>query len=109
MAKFSKRVLSQEVIQLHLNNAEVFKGKKQQWLPEVILNLPKSKRRISSFYRGCQLQVIGHLNGVSVEYNSLVLTYSDFRYRNAISPKSKLERYRESWVQQLTDRAQFYL
>ena len=107
--RIRQRVISKENIRLNLNNVEVFKGKHTQWLPEIILNLPKTKRRISSFYLGRHLQVIGRLNEVSVENNRLSLTFSDFRYRNAITPQSSLSRRLDSWVMQLTDRARFYL
>ncbi len=106
--RIRQRVISKENIRLKLNNVEVFKGKHTQWLPEIILNLPKTKRRISSFYLGRHLQVIGRLNEVSVENNRLSLTFSDFRYRNAITPQSSLSRRLDSWVMQLTDRARFY-
>lgn len=107
--RIRQRVIGPEIIRLNMNNVEVFKAEQKQWLPEIILNLPKSKRRISSFYLGRDLQVIGRLNEVSVENNRLNLTYSDFRYRNAIAPQNTLTRRRDSWVLKLTDRAQFYL
>ena len=45
----------------------------------------------------------------ALKKNRLNLAFSKFRYRNAISPQTKLSRKRNSWVRQLTDRAEYHL
>ena len=107
--KIQERIVDEENIRLQLNSVLVFKGEKKQWFPEVILHFPKNRRRISSFYRGRQLQVIGQLQEVSVKNNRLHLAFTEFRYRNAIYPQSKLTRKRNSLIRKLTDRAEFHL
>jgi len=90
--KIQERFINEDTIRLHLNSVDIIKGEKKQWLPEVMLSFPKKRRRISSFYRGRQLQVIGRLNEVGVENNRLHLAFTEFRYRNAIYPQNKLFR-----------------
>ena len=107
--KIQERIVENDTIRLQLNSVDVIKGEQKQWLPEVILSFPKTSRRISSFYRGRKLQVIGRLDHVSIKKNRLNLAFSEFRYRNAISPQNKLSRKRNSWVRRLTDRAEFHL
>jgi len=107
--KIQERIVENDTIRLQLNSVEVIKGEQKQWLPEAILSFPKTSRRISSFYRGRKLQVIGRLDHVSIKKNRLNLAFSKFRYRNAISPQNKLSRKRNSWVRRLTDRAEFHL
>ena len=107
--KIQERFINEDTIRLHLNSVDIIKDENKQWLPEVMLSFPKKRRRISSFYRGRQLQVIGRLNEVGVENNRLHLAFTEFRYRNAIYPQNKLFRKRNSWVLRLTDRAQFHL
>jgi len=107
--KIQERIVENDTIRLQLNSVDVIKGEQKQWLPEVILSFPKTSRRISSFYRGRKLQVIGRLDHVSIKKNRLNLAFSEFRYRNAISPQTKLSRKRNSWVRQLTDRAEYHL
>ena len=107
--KIQERIVENDTIRLQLNSVDVIKGEQKQWLPEAILSFPKTSRRISSFYRGRKLQVIGRLDHVSIKKNRLNLAFSEFRYRNAISPQNKLSRKRNSWVRRLTDRAEFHL
>jgi len=107
--KIQERIVGNDTIRLQLNSVDVIKGEQKQWLPEAILSFPKTSRRISSFYRGRKLQVIGRLDHVSIKKNRLNLAFSKFRYRNAISPQNKLSRKRNSWVRRLTDRAEFHL
>jgi ComEC/Rec2-related protein len=107
--KIQERIVENDTIRLQLNSVDVIKGEQKQWLPEAILSFPKTSRRISSFYRGRKLQVIGRLDHVSIKKNRLNLAFSKFRYRNAISPQNKLSRKRNSWVRRLTDRAEFHL
>jgi ComEC/Rec2-related protein len=107
--RIQQRITNEDTIRLHLNSVDVIKGEKKQWFPEAILSFPKNRRRISSFYRGRKLQVIGLLNDVSVKNNRLHLAFTEFRYRNAIFPQNKLSRKRNSWVLRLTDRAEFHL
>jgi ComEC/Rec2-related protein len=107
--KIQERIVGNDTIRLQLNSVDVIKGEQKQWLPEAILSFPKTSRRISSFYRGRKLQVIGRLDHVSIKKNRLNLAFSEFRYRNAISPQNKLSRKRNSWVRRLTDRAEFHL
>ena len=107
--RIQERIVENDTIRLQLNSVDVIKGEQKQWLPEAILSFPKTSRRISSFYRGRKLQVIGRLDHVSIKKNRLNLAFSKFRYRNAISPQNKLSRKRNSWVRQLTDRAEYHL
>jgi len=107
--RIQERIVENDTIRLQLNSVDVIKGEQKQWLPEAILSFPKTSRRISSFYRGRKLQVIGRLDHVSIKKNRLNLAFSEFRYRNAISPQNKLSRKRNSWVRQLTDRAEYHL
>ena len=107
--KIQERIVENDTIRLQLNSVDVIKGEQKQWLPEAILSFPETSRRISSFYRGRKLQVIGRLDHVSIKKNRLNLAFSEFRYRNAISPQNKLSRKRSSWVRRLTDRAEFHL
>ena len=107
--KIQERIVENDTIRLQLNSVDVIKGEQKQWLPEAILSFPETSRRISSFYRGRKLQVIGRLDHVSIKKNRLNLAFSEFRYRNAISPQNKLSRKRNSWVRRLTDRAEFHL
>jgi len=107
--KIQERIVGNDTIRLQLNSVDVIKGEQIQWLPEAILSFPKTSRRISSFYRGRMLQVIGRLDHVSIKKNRLNLAFSKFRYRNAISQQNKLSRKRNSWVRRLTDRAEFHL
>ena len=107
--KIQERIVENDTIRLQLNSVDVIKGEQKQWLPEAILSFPKTSRRISSFYRGRKLQVIGRLDHVSIKKNRLNLAFSEFRYRNAISPQNKLSRKRNSWIRRLTDRAEFHL
>ena len=107
--RIQERIVENDTIRLQLNSVDVIKGEQKQWLPEAILSFPKTSRRISSFYRGRKLQVIGRLDHVSIKKNRLNLAFSKFRYRNAISPQTKLSRKRNSWVRQLTDRAEYHL
>ena len=69
----------------------------------------KKLRRISNFYQSRQLQVIGLFSEVSIDKNRLILGFTDFRYRNAVSPQNELVRKRNSWVRQLTYREEFIL
>ena len=107
--RIQERIVENDTIRLQLNSVDVIKGEQKQWLPEAILSFPETSRRISSFYRGRKLQVIGRLDHVSIKKNRLNLAFSEFRYRNAISPQNKLSRKRNSWVRRLTDRAEFHL
>jgi len=107
--RIQERIVENDTIRLQLNSVDVIKGEQKQWLPEAILSFPETSRRISSFYRGRKLQVIGRLDHVSIKKNRLNLAFSEFRYRNAISPQTKLSRKRNSWVRQLTDRAEYHL
>ena len=107
--RIQERIVENDTIRLQLNSVDVIKGEQKQWLPEAILSFPETSRRISSFYRGRKLQVIGRLDHVSIKKNRLNLAFSEFRYRNAISPQNKLSRKRNSWVRQLTDRAEYHL
>jgi ComEC/Rec2-related protein len=107
--KIQERIVENDTIRLQLNSVDVIKGEQKQWLPEAILSFPKTSRRISSFYRGRKLQVIGRLDHVSIKKNRLNLAFSEFQYRNAISPQNKLSRKRNSWIRRLTDRAEFHL
>ena len=107
--RIQERIVENDTIRLQLNSVDVIKGEQKQWLPEAILSFPETSRRISSFYRGRKLQVIGRLDHVSIKKNRLNLAFSEFRYRNAISPQNKLSRKRSSWVRRLTDRAEFHL
>ena len=107
--KIQERIVENDTIRLQLNSVDVIKGEQKQWLPEAILSFPETSRRISSFFRGRKLQVIGRLDHVSIKKNRLNLAFSEFRYRNAISPQNKLSRKRNSWVRQLTDRAEYHL
>ena len=107
--RIQQRILKGDTVSLKLSLVELSKGEKKILLPEAILHFPKKRRRISSFYRGRQLQVIGQLSEVRIDKNRLNLGFADFRYRNAIYPQNELLRKRNSWVRQLTDRAEFYL
>ena len=65
--KIQERIVENDTIRLQLNSVDVIKGEQKQWLPEAILSFPKTSRRISSFYRGRKLQVIGRLDHVSIK------------------------------------------
>ena len=49
------------------------------------------------------------MSEVSIDKNRLNLGFTNFRYRNAVFPQTELVRKRNSWVSQLTDRAEFHL
>jgi len=107
--RIQQRILKEDTVRLQLSSVELSKGEKKLHLPEAVLYFPKKRRRIYNFYRGRHLQVIGQLSEVSIDKNRLNLGFADFRYRNAIYPQSELFRKRNSWVRQLTDRAEFHL
>ncbi|MBC8257811.1 MAG: ComEC/Rec2 family competence protein [SAR324 cluster bacterium] len=107
--RIQERSVENDSIRLKLNSVELIKGKRIQRLPEAVISFTKNRRRISSFYRGRQLQVIGRLHQVSIKNNRLHLTFVNIRYRNAIPPQSKFIRKRNSWIRQLIDRAEFHL
>ena len=107
--RIQQRILKEDTVRLQLSSVELSKGEKKLQLPEAVLYFPKKRRRIYNFYRGRHLQVIGQLSEVSIDKNRLNLGFADFRYRNAIYPQSELFRKRNSWVRQLTDRAEFHL
>ena len=58
--RIQERIVENDTIRLELNSVDVIKGEQKQWLPE-------NSRRISSFYRGRKLQVIGRLDHVSIK------------------------------------------
>ena len=107
--RIQQRILKEDTVRLQLSSVELSKGDKKLRLPEAILHFPKKRRRIFNFYHGRQLQVIGQLSEVSIDKYRLNLGFTDFRYRNAIYPQTELFRKRNSWVRQLTDRAEFHL
>ena len=65
--RIQERIVENDTIRLQLNSVDVIKGEQKQWLPEAILSFPETSRRISSFYRGRKLQVIGRLDHVSIK------------------------------------------
>jgi len=65
--RIQERTVENHTIRLQLNSVDVIKGEQKQWLPEAILSFPETSRRISSFYRGRKLQVIGRLDHVSIK------------------------------------------
>ena len=74
--KIQERIVGNDTIRLQLNSVDVIQDEQKQWLPEAILSFPKTSRRISSFYRGRKLQVIGRLDHVSIKKNRLNLAFS---------------------------------
>ena len=107
--RIQQRILKEDSVYLQLSSVELSNGEKKLRLPEAVLHFPKKKRRIFNFYRGRQLQIIGQLSEISLDKNRLNLGFTDFRYRNAVFPQAELVRKRNSWVRQLTDRAEFHL
>jgi len=107
--RIQEQIVENDIIRLQLNSVDVIIVEQKQWLPEAILSFAENSRRISSFYRGLKLQVIGRLDHITIKINHLNLTFSEFRYRNAISPQTKLSHKRNSWVRRLMDQAEFHL
>ena len=65
--KIQERIVENDTIRLQLNSVDFIKSEQKQLLPEAILGFPENIRRISSFYRGRKLQVIGSLGHVSIK------------------------------------------
>ena len=63
-------IVENDTIRLQLNSVDVTKGEQKQWLPKANLSFSENSRRISSFYRGRKLQVIGRLDHVSIKKTS---------------------------------------
>ena len=85
--RIQQGIPKEDSVYLQLSSVEWNLAKaKKSWDFQKLFYTFLKKLRIYNFYRGRQLQVIGLLSEVSIDKNSLILGFTNFRYPNAVFP-----------------------